>query len=443
MPRHSPSWLLAALMFGALLHAAPAAACSCADAGSPCQLMTTRTPIFVGKVLEQVPTGGGSPRARATHAFRVSVSEGLSGRVAAGSTITVTTASDSGSCGYGFHVGEEYLIYAYEEDGSLWVDQCSRTETLANSAEERSLLREFKTGKPVTRLLGSLALALQRVNGTVTVPQLLRPEPGTVITARGPGGATAQARLDDNGRFVFKGLRPGTYTLKPQLPPAFIPYFGDEDEQVTVDACFGEAHILVSFVGMRGTVTSSAGPPPRQLVLTIARVDDAGQPMGRDFTTMAFPKTDGSWEVRGLPPGRYAVGVNPYDVPRPSAPYGPFWVPASDDRPAPRVFEVTESPAIVDVRLPPPLETVAFRGVVLRADGTGVTADLRLQDTTGAAPVDVAFDRSGPDGRFSIVAIKGRAFRLTATSPQAGQGAVDVAPGFNGAQTLEIRVKPD
>lgn len=52
----------------------------------------------------------------------------------------VYTAKSSASCGYEFNLQEEYLVYAYEHDGKLKTNICSRTTTLATAQSDLYIL---------------------------------------------------------------------------------------------------------------------------------------------------------------------------------------------------------------------------------------------------------------------------------------------------------------
>lgn len=54
--------------------------------------------------------------------------------------VTVTTATNSASCGYEFEVGKEYLVYGYIQDGAIETTICSRTASLADATEDLSIL---------------------------------------------------------------------------------------------------------------------------------------------------------------------------------------------------------------------------------------------------------------------------------------------------------------
>lgn len=55
-------------------------------------------------------------------------------------TLVVTTARDGVSCGYSFKQGEEYIVYAYEEEDKLSTNICWRTGLIADAGEDLQVL---------------------------------------------------------------------------------------------------------------------------------------------------------------------------------------------------------------------------------------------------------------------------------------------------------------
>jgi len=72
-------------------------------------------------------------------------------------TIKVTTASDEGTCGYGFEMGKTYLVYSYEiEDNDplvLKVSLCSKTSPIADASEDLSELEIGKIPNEVEKII--------------------------------------------------------------------------------------------------------------------------------------------------------------------------------------------------------------------------------------------------------------------------------------------------
>ena len=60
--------------------------------------------------------------------------------------LTIVTSGSSGSCGYEFTPGEEYIVYGYAQDGQIGTGLCSRTAPLSAAGEDLAALGE---GRPV------------------------------------------------------------------------------------------------------------------------------------------------------------------------------------------------------------------------------------------------------------------------------------------------------
>ncbi len=65
-----------------------------------------------------------------------------------GKEVTINTAGDSAMCGYGFEVGEKYLVYANGLKDSLSTNICSRTTVFSPKGDVKYLakLKRKKTG---------------------------------------------------------------------------------------------------------------------------------------------------------------------------------------------------------------------------------------------------------------------------------------------------------
>ncbi len=132
MNRARIGWSLAALvMLVWAVQPRCAWACSCIPPGSPTQERDRSTAVFAGRV-----TDVSTPASNV--AITVAVHEVWKGDV--GSSVEITTPRDSAACGYQFVAGEEYVIYASESEGQLETTLCSRTQPLADAADDLAAL---------------------------------------------------------------------------------------------------------------------------------------------------------------------------------------------------------------------------------------------------------------------------------------------------------------
>jgi hypothetical protein len=127
-----------------------------------------------------------------------------------------------GDCGYDFQVGETYLVYANNDEGSgSWsTGSCTRTRRMSEAGEDLAYLFFYKNQpEQSTRLEGfvttdaSNQLDFDNLHDPETIKS---PVPGTVIELRSDSllaPLTRFAQSDRNGRFVFDGLPEGEYRV--------------------------------------------------------------------------------------------------------------------------------------------------------------------------------------------------------------------------------------
>lgn len=438
------SRIAVSLTVGAIVFAASdAMACSCAAPQSPCAVLKApESVVFVGTVMEMSP---GSPAAGdgrgsdATLRVRFSVGERFGG--AADSTAVVSTADNGGACGYPFQVGESYLVYAYRSADGLSTSACTRTAPLGAARDDLEVLREASRGAVRSRLYGSVALLVSRLDGGL-VPALAGTLPQVrVVATRDPDAArerpprdaapgtptTAErheAVTDAMGEFRFMGLEPGWYTVRAAVDRPFKPAF-DREMPVQLDGCSASADVLLTVEALTGTIRRSDGSPiGRGLKVSVVGVDQVAD----DRSALAFTDAEGGWRIDGLSDGRYQVGINVFQAPTAEHPYPATWYPGVTDVSKADVVTVADNrPRRLDVTLPAPLPVRAIHGVVVDAAGQRVAgAAVEIVDrefptnTVGRASTD-------RDGRFSIDAVVGRQL-IARARHYSGAGAVESDP---------------
>jgi hypothetical protein len=113
-------------------------ACLCGKSPLPEDAFKESTAVFSGKVIE---ISRDPSSYSITAKFDVERTwKGISDKM-----ISVSTGSDNGNCGYGFVVGETYMVYAVGED-SLYTSQCGRTRLFVDTYED---LHVLGTGKVI------------------------------------------------------------------------------------------------------------------------------------------------------------------------------------------------------------------------------------------------------------------------------------------------------
>ena len=122
---------MALFIFSTVLSPQSAQACSCAPLPSPTEALAEAIAVFSGQVTDIQPSQG-----RLDITFTVDQQWKGEGE----ETIVVQTPTSTAMCGYGFEVGESYLVYAREHRGRLQTNQCSRTALLSQATDDVSEL---------------------------------------------------------------------------------------------------------------------------------------------------------------------------------------------------------------------------------------------------------------------------------------------------------------
>jgi hypothetical protein len=121
-----------------------------------------------------------------------------------------------GDCGVEFQVGENYLVYADEDEGSnqLFSDKCSRTRRLSDAGEDLVYLYFFKDHREESsRLEGFATTDSHTILDYGSLPDTIAsPATGVVVELRS-NGLIRYTESSSSGRYLFDGLPEGDYRL--------------------------------------------------------------------------------------------------------------------------------------------------------------------------------------------------------------------------------------
>jgi hypothetical protein len=144
----------------------PAGACSCVMPGPPVVEFSQYDAVFSGRVtgivnklnpaiafIQRIGIAlGFDPFIFYTDRFwgnRVTFEVTNSWKLVDTTSIQVSTGSGGGDCGYGFSIGNDYLVYAYDDPGEPGIDLgtsiCTRTTDLSTAAEDLAFLKTKPT----------------------------------------------------------------------------------------------------------------------------------------------------------------------------------------------------------------------------------------------------------------------------------------------------------
>ena len=219
-------WLFIAITAFALvtLSAGTALACSCLER-APCQAYGEASAVFVGTVIDsRVITTKRDKYERSKRAVRLSVDTPFRG--VTGSEVELTTGMGGGDCGFRFVPSEQYLVYAYENEGKLSTGICSRTRSVSRAAEDLSYIRGLVTTKPRASISGKVVRIRRDKNGYDNLPLA-----GVEIAVEGQ--TNREIKTDMKGQFRIEGLPAGTYVVKVSVPEG-LHMTGSPEQRVEV-----------------------------------------------------------------------------------------------------------------------------------------------------------------------------------------------------------------
>jgi hypothetical protein len=229
-----------------------------------------------------------------------------------GSTVDVRTTVGGATCGYKFVKGREYLVYAaVEPGGALTTSVCTRTRPADKAQADLEYARSVAVGgAPLGRISGPVLLITRDL---LTGRHRTRPMRSAAVTVRGGELFSATTQSNRGGEFAVTGLEPGAYTLGIDLAGFFRVEVSPEPVVIRDARGCAVAQANVYPDGrVSGRILDASGKPVRGLTvdLTIPRMSNGGTSGNNPDRLRALTGDDGSYELTGVPPGRFVVGIS-------------------------------------------------------------------------------------------------------------------------------------
>jgi hypothetical protein len=443
-----------------------AAACSCSDTDSVCTSFNGAPAVFIGLVESvteekaEVLRFGRKETVRVGLTAHFRVEEPLKGLSSA--TVDVVTGGSDADCGFPFVSGRRYLVYGYQTEaaalgsalsrtvigpaprtpptGALRATICGRTRELSQAQDDVDLLRALRAGKPETRIFGSVARMARPPDVDEFLIKYLGPMAGVSVRAEGAGRSFTTS-TDANGRYRFAAPA-GTYTVTLQPPPGYGPLFDPADvaSRVTVTerGCSAEHDFSLHLDGrVSGRVFDSSGRPVAdQVKVSIVTRASAAKGLFGAERRSDYTK-DGRYDIDGLPPGQYVIGVNIVDAPAGHSPYPTMYYPRAAELKDATTITLGEGQRLanIDLHLPAGLPPAVISGVVIGRDGSpAANANVVLHDGASGQSLFGLEAKTDASGRFSIQAFLGRDYLVRAY-------VVENYLAGTGTQSKPIRVR--
>lgn len=307
------------VVIAALLLAPVAHACSCL--GRPdCGAFQIRDTLFVGKalsvqVIETKVTGIPFPVRR--RIYRFEVSQALAGAPQTSEVVEIETGMGGGDCGYGFDIGQSYLVDAspvdagpYGENGRLSTSICTATQP---EVMAHNLLREIRAILTHQRLpdLSGIVASRDSLNDSASA----KPLAGITVRLTPANGNAYSAITDAEGIYTLLDLPAGEYRVEYELPPTLVTYRDAMGHPQTIKislsgnaACHADATALPSGT-ISGQIVYGAGKPMSALggIVSLRKLGEA-----HDEQNGAFPDATGHFTIPFVKAGEYRVVLRVY-----------------------------------------------------------------------------------------------------------------------------------
>ena len=331
----------------------------------PCVLVNDYKEIFVGRV---------TSRGHRLTAY-VQVLRTYKGSVS-GEVVVTTSPTDLLVGSAGFDEGETYIFYSSgpDKDPSLGrVVTFWSTKPLSGAKpEELKLLKEINQPPYTGNIFGTLDRHLTALERT--------PMPNVKILVA-KGGKTYSGTTDRKGNFEISGLPNGTYRIGADLPDAFTLELDTNNQLVRVEphGCLEADLVALNNATIRGRITLPGGQKVEGTKVYALSTPGGGS----DVTGVA--DRNGRYEIVGLSPGEYVVGVNlGFDFSRAEAPFPATYFPGTRNLDEAKRF-VVQGPAHfshIDFSVPVAEEIVNLKVKATFEDGRPVQNQaIGLSDT--------------------------------------------------------------
>ena len=362
-----------------LLTGQTANACSCAGPRSPCESFGSAKAVFAGTAIavrdnERSKDTDRSQVDWTPRVFKFLVEQSFLG--VSGTEVEVHTGTGGGDCGYGFKIGERYLVYAFGDGHRLATGICTRTKPFNSATEDLAFLGTLSSARPGVTIQG----VITRSDGG----KIEDFGPDVFVTIEGES-QRKEIRPDADGRFRLSGLPAGTYKAKLHLPESLTTYREENEISVADRGCATLWWAIAINGRVEGKVVDAQGVPIAKIMVGL--VKPGTNP--RD-NHVALVRTDdqGNFKFAGISAGRYLIAVNHTRFPEPNDPtraYPPSFYPGVPDEVNAETISLATGEKVSDllIRMPFKRPASVLKISVVWSDGSPVgKAILTVKDIT-------------------------------------------------------------
>ncbi len=221
-------------------------------------------------------------------------------------------------CGHSFKEGERYLVYAHRNTFNKKLNVragSTRTRLLSEAKEDLEYIRSTAMPELGARLFGKVEQRILNIRKSEFEAESLK---NIKVTLEG-NNQQREALTDGEGRYEFKGLSPGTYQIRADVPAPLSS--GSKTVKVTGRACVA-LDISARHRGrIAGSVVDMNGRPLVAVPVSLVSAETNLE----EFLSENNDKNAWSWQLTNqmgryvfsyLAPGRYLLLINRSELER-------------------------------------------------------------------------------------------------------------------------------
>ena len=315
--------------------------------------------------------------------------------------VDVITGMSDGDCGYRFQIGERYLVYAFvnEQTKRLQTSSCARTRPMSEASADLEFFRGIAQNPAGGRIYGEIADFTRDSAGTMVEKNLA----GANVSITGEG-THIERTSDKEGRYEVAGLRPGQYRIGASFPDYTSTSTKEAEVAVHDRGCVHVAVPLQLDGRIMGRVLDSEA---NGVVHQRIELVPVGRGITPEFTT--YSDEDGKYELKGVRPGDYYLGINLSNPPSAESPYVRTYFPDIHERERAPVIHVDRAETLTDrdIYLRTLCKPRLVTGIVLWPDGRPAASASMMLSSAEYSWHSNSPPQPDEQGRFSFTVLSG------------------------------------